>query len=94
MFLLSHPNGWGLVEQSILSNALAKAVPSVNLGPGNLTDRVEFVSEAEAAVHFALKHASATSLDRWLAVGLLSSSPVRLPLILESTSSVALNFWS
>lgn len=66
--MLSHPNGWGVQQQATLRTTLAKAVPSANLLPSEDTDRVVFVSEAEAAVHFALHYTASTSIDRWLSV--------------------------
>lgn len=70
-FVLSHPNGWGLLQQSILSTALAATVPSANLGPAEVVNRVHFVSEAEAAVHFALHFSAAATSDSWLVVSRL-----------------------
>lgn len=64
LFVLSHPNGWGLREQTILRTSLVKAVPCANLVSAEVNDRVVFVSEAEAAVHFALH----SGPNRWLAV--------------------------
>lgn len=50
-FVLAHPNGWETSQQAELTTALrrALAVPS-------LEDRVLFVTEAEASVHYALQN--------------------------------------
>lgn len=68
VFVVSHPNGWGLTEQTVLSNALTKAVPTAKLEDSKNADRVMFVSEAEAAVHFNLHYPSSTSPYTWLSV--------------------------
>jgi hypothetical protein len=50
---ISHPNGWGLQEQSILRRAaiMAEMVSEADAGT-----RIRFVSEGEASVHFCLIH--------------------------------------
>jgi len=50
---MSHPNGWGLQEQSVLRRAaiVAEMVTEADAGT-----RVRFVSEGEASVHFCLLH--------------------------------------
>lgn len=53
--VLAHPNGWGVPEQEVLKKAVLEgaraigALEGVHLGQGM---QVEFVSEAEASVHF------------------------------------------
>jgi hypothetical protein len=51
-FVIAHPNGWGLNEQAVLQRACVKAglVPSLTVAE----NRVHFVSEAEASVHFVM----------------------------------------
>ncbi|KDQ12455.1 hypothetical protein BOTBODRAFT_134607 [Botryobasidium botryosum FD-172 SS1] len=50
--IIAHPNGWDLREQSVLRNAAVEA----NVMPSSQAaqERVHFVSEAEASVHFVL----------------------------------------
>lgn len=51
--ILTHPNGWGLREQSVLRRAAIRADIT---SPANANDRIHFVSESEASVHFCLRH--------------------------------------
>lgn len=52
-FVIAHPNGWGTEEQGILR----KASIAANLVTSSAAkDRVHFVSEAEASVHFVMLH--------------------------------------
>ncbi|KDQ12450.1 hypothetical protein BOTBODRAFT_34427 [Botryobasidium botryosum FD-172 SS1] len=53
--VVAHPNGWDIREQGVLRNATVDAniMPSLYVAQ----ERVHFVSEAEAAVHFVLLHA-------------------------------------
>ncbi|KDQ12467.1 hypothetical protein BOTBODRAFT_176407 [Botryobasidium botryosum FD-172 SS1] len=62
-FVIAHPNGWDIGEQGILRHAAVAAnlVPSIYAAQ----ERVHFVSEAEASVHFVLVHAD---LDKRLKV--------------------------
>ena len=52
-FVLSHPNGWEGKEQSQMRQAVVKA----GLVPDNPSghDRVSFVTEGEASLHFAIE---------------------------------------
>lgn len=52
--VLAHPNGWGLKEQDFLRKAAIGAGLVTKQGA---SERVAFVSEAEASVHFCLFHA-------------------------------------
>lgn len=54
-FVIAHPNGWDAGQQSILRTAAVAAnlVPSIHIAQ----ERIHFVSEAEASVHFVLVHA-------------------------------------
>lgn len=51
-FVVAHPNGWGFIEQSFLR----RAAISAGLVPSDLSsrDRIQFVTEGEASVHFVL----------------------------------------
>ncbi|KDQ12464.1 hypothetical protein BOTBODRAFT_34432 [Botryobasidium botryosum FD-172 SS1] len=53
-FIIAHPNGWDITEQTILRQAVIDAgiLPSLSAA----LERVYFVSEAEASVHFVLHH--------------------------------------
>ena len=53
-FVIAHPNGWSLHEQSFLRNAAVGAgfVPSQAAA-----ERIHVVSEGEASVHFTMVHA-------------------------------------
>ncbi|KAJ1299641.1 hypothetical protein OPQ81_002630 [Rhizoctonia solani] len=52
--VLSHPNGWGTKEQGFLRRA---AIAAKLVRSGNAHSNVQFVSEAEASVHFCMYHA-------------------------------------
>jgi hypothetical protein len=72
-FVLCHPGGWGLQEQSLLHRAMVKAglVASAQMA----TERVKFVGEAEASVHYVMFHAD---LQSRLRVSLLHRSASEL----------------
>lgn len=59
-------------EQGILRTALAQAVHKPELDGGAGADRVVFVTEGEASVHFGLHYTSAANLDSWLSAGCFS----------------------
>jgi len=54
-FVICHPGGWGLDEQSMLRRATVKAglVSSLPVA----MEQVQFVGEAEASVHYVMFHA-------------------------------------
>jgi hypothetical protein len=58
-FVITHPGGWGLLEQTMLRRATIKAglVQCSQMA----ADRVQFVTEAEASVHFVMLHAELES---------------------------------
>lgn len=58
-FILAHPSGWGLEQQSMLRRAAVKAglVPSQHIA----AERVQFIGEAEASVHYVMVHADLES---------------------------------
>ena len=58
-FVIAHPSGWNLEEQSMLRRAVVKAglVPSLEVA----AERVQFVGEAEASVHYVMYHADLQS---------------------------------
>ncbi|KAL8277732.1 hypothetical protein RQP46_009854 [Phenoliferia psychrophenolica] len=63
-FVIAHPNGYGLAEQSLLRQALELA--SLIKADDEVGDqRLRFVTEAECSVHFALEH----SPHEWLKIG-------------------------
>lgn len=63
--ILAIPNGWEMPQQHLLR----KAVVMSNALPGNSEeDRVDFVTEGEASVHYALKHSRNPS---WLKSGMM-----------------------
>ncbi|KAF8161589.1 hypothetical protein B0H34DRAFT_385803 [Crassisporium funariophilum] len=53
-FVLSHPNGWGGAQQTLLRKAAIKGglIPDSDSG----RERISFVTEGEASLHFAIKH--------------------------------------
>ena len=53
-FILTHPNGWGGIQQTQMREAAVRAglVPDTTAG----RSRVAFVTEGEASLHFAIKH--------------------------------------
>ena len=63
--ILAIPNGWEMPQQHLLR----KAVVMSNALPGNSEeDRVDFVTEGEASVHYALKH---SRNPNWLKSGMM-----------------------
>lgn len=52
-FIIAHPNGWGIREQTFLRNA---AVEAGFTSQDVASSRVRFVTEAEASVHFCIYH--------------------------------------
>ena len=52
-FIIAHPNGWGAHEQGVLRDA---AVAGGLVSAIESHQRVHFVSEAEASVHFVIFH--------------------------------------
>lgn len=67
VFCLAHPNGWSTLEQGVLLHALSVGVHTPELdGPGS--ERVVFVTEGEASVHFGLHYTSAAKTESWLSV--------------------------
>lgn len=50
--ILTHPNAWGLKEQIVLRRAAMRADLVLNCD----SDRIEFVSEGEASVHYCLHY--------------------------------------
>lgn len=69
MFCLAHPNGWSTVEHGVLLHALAVGAHKPELD-GTGSERVVFVTEGEASVHFGLNYTSAAKTDSWLSVSL------------------------
>ncbi|KAF9476880.1 hypothetical protein BDN70DRAFT_881877 [Pholiota conissans] len=59
-FVLSHPNGWGGREQAVLRQAavLAGLVPDAKQ---KSQDRISFVTEGEASLHFVIRSGILTS---------------------------------
>ncbi|KDQ12473.1 hypothetical protein BOTBODRAFT_176413 [Botryobasidium botryosum FD-172 SS1] len=51
-FVIAHPNGWGILEQALLR----RAAISAGLIPPDLAsrERIQFVTEGEASVHYVL----------------------------------------
>lgn len=63
--VLAIPNGWEIPQQHLLR----KAVVTSGALPGNLEeDRLEFVTEGEASVHYALQH---SRNPNWLKSGMM-----------------------
>lgn len=58
VFVIAHPNGWALREQKFLRDA---AVQAGFVTAENAVDRVRFVTEAEASVHFCLHYTNLRS---------------------------------
>jgi hypothetical protein len=50
-FVLSHPNGWEGKQQSQMRNA---AIAAGLVDKSEASDRISFVSEGEASLHFCL----------------------------------------
>lgn len=55
LVVLCHPNGWSTREQHFLRQALH------NVGAGYRSCKINFVTEAEASVHFCMLHSSLSS---------------------------------
>lgn len=51
--VIAHPNGWGINEQDFLRRA---AVYAGYATARNAPSQIQFVSEAEASVHFCIHH--------------------------------------
>ena len=53
-FILTHPNGWGGIQQTQIRDACVRAglIPDTTAG----CSRITFVTEGEASLHFAIKH--------------------------------------
>ncbi|KAL7278333.1 hypothetical protein ACG7TL_008309 [Trametes sanguinea] len=53
-FILSHPNGWGGLQQGLLRDAAvaARLIPDGAVG----RERVHFVTEGEASLHFCMRN--------------------------------------
>ena len=53
-FILTHPNGWGGIQQTQIRDACIRAglIPGTTAG----RSRITFVTEGEASLHFAIKH--------------------------------------
>jgi len=70
-FILAHPSGWGLEQQSLLRRAAVKAglVSSNQMA----AERIQFIGEAEASVHYVMVHADLES--RLQVTGLLYFKP-------------------
>ncbi|KAJ1303493.1 hypothetical protein OPQ81_011679 [Rhizoctonia solani] len=58
IFVIAHPNGWGIREQEFLRKA---AIDGGLVGAGDAKNRVRFVTEAEASVHYCLGHSNISS---------------------------------
>ena len=54
IFILSHPNGWGGIEQVTMRRAAVKAqlIPDTDQGH----DRIRFVTEGEASFNFCVNN--------------------------------------
>lgn len=65
VLVLATPNGWDTAQQGFLREAVVAA----NLLPvADLDRRLEFVTEGEASVHYALEH---TRTNHWLEAGVM-----------------------
>ncbi|KAG8772201.1 hypothetical protein FRC20_002802 [Serendipita sp. 405] len=62
--VLCTPNGWDIEQQTFLRNAALKAGIVDSLSEAEV--RIEFITEGEASVHYALAH---TKTDTWLNPG-------------------------
>jgi hypothetical protein len=58
-FVIAHPSGWNLEQQSMLRRATVKAGLVLSLQMA--VERVQFVGEAEASVHYVMFHADLQS---------------------------------
>ncbi|ELU42318.1 hypothetical protein AG1IA_03652 [Rhizoctonia solani AG-1 IA] len=54
-FIIAHPNGWGIREQEFLRRA---AVDGGLVTVADSKNRVRFVTEAEASVHYCISHSN------------------------------------
>jgi hypothetical protein len=61
-FIFCHPNGWDVSQQSFLSQS---AIESGVISEQDTENRVEFVTEGEASVHYAVAYTPSMS---WLKV--------------------------
>ncbi|KAG8819814.1 hypothetical protein FRC18_011910 [Serendipita sp. 400] len=61
VIVLCTPNGWDMAQQAFLRNATVKA--GVVRSPEDAELRIEFITEGEASVHYALAH---TKTSTWL----------------------------
>jgi hypothetical protein len=52
-FIIAHPNGWGIREQTFLRSAAVKAGLATT---DSAHTNIRFVTEAEASVHFCIYH--------------------------------------
>ncbi|KAH8922553.1 hypothetical protein BT69DRAFT_1334601 [Atractiella rhizophila] len=64
--IIAHPNGWGIKEQAFLREAALNAC-RLSITSTDSHKRVSFCTEAEASLHFVLKH---TESQDWLKPGL------------------------
>ncbi|KAH8922557.1 hypothetical protein BT69DRAFT_1263289 [Atractiella rhizophila] len=64
--VIAHPNGWGIREQAFLRDAVLKA-HTLSITFADSHKRVSFCTEAEASLHFVLKH---TESQAWLKPGI------------------------
>jgi hypothetical protein len=60
VYIFCTPNGWDISQQVFLRDA---AMIAGLFGAGDVDERVEFITEGEASVHYALAHTRST---RWL----------------------------
>lgn len=51
--IIAHPNGWGIREQSFLRDA---AVDAGFAKSDDASNKIRFVTEAEASVHYCIYH--------------------------------------
>ncbi|PVF93798.1 hypothetical protein CPB86DRAFT_876888 [Serendipita vermifera] len=65
IIIFCHPNGWDISQQSFLSDC---AVGAGIVKESEVDTRVDFVTEGEASVHYALAHTTSMS---WLKTGTL-----------------------
>jgi hypothetical protein len=74
MYVLTHPNGWGGPQQAQMRDAAVRAelIPDTPEG----RERVTFVTEGEASLHFCLSNGLAIHADdvRSISVSLTSES--------------------
>jgi hypothetical protein len=63
ILLFCHPNGWDVSQQGFLAECAARAGM---IRPDEISTRVEFVTEGEASVHYALAY---TPSAAWLRTG-------------------------